>query len=156
MCDVYEDPQDCIRHHIARVELLKARPSGNGRWSLYCPAHQDTEKSLMLLPNERYGFWPKCHRNPPCKSRQIRDAMVNLGIAQTCLPLWGQKRGSDDDRAARIVAELQKRLAEQPHPVEFMISAAQLLFDLEDDREAALRAGISNGTFYRHRTKCRR
>jgi hypothetical protein len=77
--------------------------------------------------------------------------MLDLGISAGCIT-WrpDAERTPKPSRDADTLAELQKLLGDQPHPVEFMIRAAALLWDV-DERTAAKRAGISQATYYRHR-----
>lgn len=77
--------------------------------------------------------------------------MLDLGISASCLP-WrpDAPRKAKPNRDSDTLAELEKLLGDQPHPVEFMIRAAELLWNV-DGRTAATRAGISKSTYYRHR-----
>jgi hypothetical protein len=145
-CDL--DPADCVADHVA--PLLDARRRANGQWSARCPAHgTDARRSLSLTAGTRQRIVWECHKG--CTPGDVRTAMLDLGISAGCIT-WrpDAERTPKPSRDADTLAELQKLLGDQPHPVEFMIRAAALLWDV-DERTAAKRAGISQATYYRHR-----
>jgi hypothetical protein len=144
---------DCIADHLCLP--LDGRPVTGGQWSARCPAHDDAKRSLSLALGTRGQriIW-LCHAG--CDPADVRKALLGKGVSARCVP-WKPEpppAAHQPSGAENVVAEIEKLLAEQPNPVDFMVRVGELIWDV-DDLTAARRAGIAKTTFYRRRA-CRR
>lgn len=119
---------------------------------------------LSLDVGKWYRVVWSCRGGEGCDGVTVKKAMLAAPyrISPGCIPWSGRPRESSvkprESHASfgedsRVLDELGKYLSEKPNPIDFMIHVAALVWDDVDERSAAMRAGIANGTYYRHRAK---
>lgn len=148
-CDL--PAETCITDDICPHLGARRRPQGKG-WVADCPACGGKDKLNIEVGATQRVVWT-CYVG--CDGATVKTAMIGRGVWPSCIPWDGRSQGREPADSARVVAEIDKLLSEQPNPVDFMIRVAALIWRT-DDRAAALRAGIPRATFYRHRARFRR
>ncbi len=78
---------------------LQARPSGPGRWSARCPAHEDRDPSLAIRQADDGRVLVHCHAG--CTQGEVIEALRGRGL----WPAPGSPRGPSRSRPARAEVE---------------------------------------------------
>jgi len=125
------DPRECLILHIAR-SLVNAGPAAKpGSIRADCPVCERAG-CLTVTAGDSRRFVLTCHAE--CKRTRIRDAIIQLGVPEDCLPPIREERARGKARKstdAEIVRELRDLLDSPFNGNAFRLRAAMLLLDLD-------------------------
>ena len=93
--------RECYHDHCYS-HLDQPRPGGPDSSRSFCPAHDDTERSLSVSAGKSQVVW-RCHAD--CSQLAVRAALIRNGMHPDCLPVPREQKAEVVDAITALYAQ---------------------------------------------------